>query len=177
MMSNSRGPATLQDLVGELGPLALAGTGEEAAAAGDIVVVTIPLKAYRSVPAGPLAGRVVIDTTNYYPQRDGQIADLDSGLATSRPGRLSPRSSTPSATAPSTPARSPKAGASSPAPPPTAPPTDHSTTTPERPPAPPASAPRWPPPPGSGTGPLTMTSVAGQPESRTCSGMTLRPGR
>jgi len=83
MMSNSRGPATLQDLVGELGPLALAGTGEEAAAAGDIVVVTIPLKAYRSVPAGPLAGRVVIDTTNYYPQRDGQIADLDSGLATS----------------------------------------------------------------------------------------------
>jgi 8-hydroxy-5-deazaflavin:NADPH oxidoreductase len=38
---------------------------------------------YRSVPAGPLAGKIVIDTTNYYPQRDEQIADLDSGLATS----------------------------------------------------------------------------------------------
>jgi predicted dinucleotide-binding enzyme len=83
VLSNSRGPETLQDLVGELGPLARAAAGAEAAAAGDIVVVSIPLKAYRSVPAEPLAGKTVIDTNNYYPQRDGQIAELDSGQATS----------------------------------------------------------------------------------------------
>jgi len=83
VLSNSRGPETLKDLADELGPLARAGTGEQAAAGGDIVVVTIPFKAYRSVPAGPLAGQTVIDTTNYYPQRDGQFADLDSGSATS----------------------------------------------------------------------------------------------
>ena len=47
------------------------------------MVVSIPLKAYRSVPAEPLAGKTVIDTNNYYPQRDGQIAELDSGQATS----------------------------------------------------------------------------------------------
>ena len=83
VLSNSRGPETLKDLVDELGQLARAATGAQAAAAGDIVVVTIPLKAYRSVPVEPLAGKVVIDTNNYYPQRDGQVADLDSGSLTS----------------------------------------------------------------------------------------------
>src|SRR6266487_721203 len=83
IMSNSRGPQTLAGPVGELGPLARAGTGEEAAAGGDLVVVTIPLLAYQRVPAAPLAGKVVIDTCNYYPQRDGQIPELDSGAATS----------------------------------------------------------------------------------------------
>jgi predicted dinucleotide-binding enzyme len=78
VLSNSRGPETLKDLAGELGPLARAGTTEEAAGA-DIVVVSIPVKAYGSVPAG----RVVIDTGNYYPQRDGHIADVDSGSLTS----------------------------------------------------------------------------------------------
>ena len=39
--------------------------------------MTIPLKAYADVPVEPLAGKVVIDTNNYYPQRDGQIAELD----------------------------------------------------------------------------------------------------
>ena len=83
VMSNSRGPETLAGLVEELGTLAWAATGEQAASAGDIVVVTIPLKGYQSVPAGPLAGKVVIDTCNYYSQRDGQIAALDSGSLTS----------------------------------------------------------------------------------------------
>src|SRR5579875_3870763 len=83
VLSNSRGPQTLQDLAAELGPRARAGTGEEAAASGDIVVVSVPLKAYASVPAGPLAGTTVIDTGNYYPERDGQIAELDSGAVTS----------------------------------------------------------------------------------------------
>ena len=77
VISNSRGPDTLQDLVQELGPRARAGTPEQAAAAGDIVVVTIPLKNISDVPVEPLAGKIVIDTGNYYPQRDGQIDELD----------------------------------------------------------------------------------------------------
>jgi len=82
VISNSRGPDTLADLVEELGPKARAGTPNEAATAGDIVVVTVPLKNYRSVPVEPLAGKVVIDTNNYYPQRDGQIPELDSESTT-----------------------------------------------------------------------------------------------
>jgi 8-hydroxy-5-deazaflavin:NADPH oxidoreductase len=77
VISNSRGPETLSALVEELGPRARAGTALEAAVAGDIVVVTIPLKNYRQVPVEPLAGKVVIDTNNYYPQRDGHIPELD----------------------------------------------------------------------------------------------------
>lgn len=82
VLSNSRGPDTLKDLVEELGAGARAGTPEEAAA-GDLVVVSIPFKAYLSVPVAPLAGKPVLDTGNYYPQRDGQIAELDDGSATS----------------------------------------------------------------------------------------------
>jgi predicted dinucleotide-binding enzyme len=70
ILSNSRGPGTLAELAGELGPLARAGTGQEAAEASDLAVVTIPFRAFRSVPAGPLAGKVVIDTCNCYPPRD-----------------------------------------------------------------------------------------------------------
>jgi predicted dinucleotide-binding enzyme len=77
VISNSRGPETLADLVAELGPRARAATPAEAAAAGDIVVVTIPLKAIDSVPVEPLKGKIVVDTNNYYPQRDGHIAELD----------------------------------------------------------------------------------------------------
>jgi len=83
VLSNSRGPATLADLVADLGPLARAGTAEEAATAGDIAVVSIPFRAYPSVPAGPLAGKVVLDTCNYYPERDGHIAALDDRTETS----------------------------------------------------------------------------------------------
>jgi 8-hydroxy-5-deazaflavin:NADPH oxidoreductase len=82
VISNSRGPETLIALVAELGPHARAATVVEAATAGDIIVVTIPLKHYRTVPAGPLAEKVVIDTNNYYPQRDGQIPELDNESTT-----------------------------------------------------------------------------------------------
>jgi 8-hydroxy-5-deazaflavin:NADPH oxidoreductase len=77
VLSNSRGPETLADLVEKLGPRAQAATAAEAAEAADIAVVTVPLKNYRQVPAEPLGGKVVIDTNNYYPDRDGHIADLD----------------------------------------------------------------------------------------------------
>ena len=77
VIANSRGPETLADLVAELGPRAGAATADEAAAAGDFAVVTIPLKNINQVPAGPLAGKVVLDTNNYYWERDGRIPALD----------------------------------------------------------------------------------------------------
>jgi predicted dinucleotide-binding enzyme len=77
VISNSRGPETLTDLVRELGSHARASTPTEAAETGDIVVVTIPLKNIGDVPVKPLAGKIVIDTNNYYPQRDGHITALD----------------------------------------------------------------------------------------------------
>jgi 8-hydroxy-5-deazaflavin:NADPH oxidoreductase len=82
VISNSRGPDSLSGLVAELGPRARAATPVDAAKAGDIVVVTIPLKNYRSVPVAPLAGKTVIDTNNYYPQRDGHIPELDNESTT-----------------------------------------------------------------------------------------------
>lgn len=77
VMSNSRGAETLADLVAELGPRARAATALEAAEAGDFVVVSIPTHALDEVPVEPLAGKIVLETNNYYPQRDGQIAALD----------------------------------------------------------------------------------------------------
>jgi predicted dinucleotide-binding enzyme len=77
VLSNSRGPETLAGLVAELGPNARAGSPEDAASAGDIAVVTVPLRALQSLPTDALDGKTVIDTNNYYPQRDGHIAELD----------------------------------------------------------------------------------------------------
>src|SRR3989442_11861385 len=77
VISNSRGPSTLSALVAELGPSARAATAVDAAQAGDIVVVSVPPKSHRAVPVEPLAGKIVIDTNNYFPGRDGHIPDLD----------------------------------------------------------------------------------------------------
>jgi len=77
VLSNSRGPETLADLVAELGEHARAATPAEAAEAGDLVVVTIPLKNIDQLPVDALAGKLVIDTNNYYPQRDGRIEALE----------------------------------------------------------------------------------------------------
>ena len=82
VISNSHGPETLTALITELGPKARAATVVDAAKAGDMVVVTIPLKHYRTVPVEPLAGKLVIDTMNYYPQRDGRIEELDNESTT-----------------------------------------------------------------------------------------------
>lgn len=75
MLSNSRGPQTLFSAGYGIG--ARVGTTEEAIAFGDIVVIAIPLAAYASVPVEPLAGKIVLDANNYYPQRDGHIGALD----------------------------------------------------------------------------------------------------
>lgn len=82
VISNSRGPETLLPLVAALGPEATAATPAEAAEAGDIVVVSVPLGALADIPTEPLAGKTVIDTSNYYWQRDGHIDDLDNRTVT-----------------------------------------------------------------------------------------------
>ncbi len=87
VLSNSQGPDSLAGLVAELGPNARAATPEEAAEAGDFVIVAIPVTTVDQVPVGPLAGKVVIATINYFPQRDGHIAAIDNGTMTT-PGIL-----------------------------------------------------------------------------------------
>lgn len=83
VLSNSRGPETLGDTAAELGPRASAATSREAAAAGDIVVVAVPVSAFPNLPAAPLAGKIVIDTCNYGAERDGHLPELDGRSLTS----------------------------------------------------------------------------------------------
>src|SRR6202163_929675 len=83
VMSNSHGPKTLARLVGALGPRARAATATAAADGADIVVVGIPFTSFKQVPVEPLAGKIVIDTGNYYPPRDGHVAEIDDGTTTS----------------------------------------------------------------------------------------------
>lgn len=82
VIANSRGVESLQELIAELGPLAAAGTVEEAANAGDAIALSIPLTAVKDLPTGLLRGKIVLDTSNYYPFRDGRIAGLDTGAMT-----------------------------------------------------------------------------------------------
>ncbi|MFJ2542879.1 NADPH-dependent F420 reductase [Microbacterium sp. NPDC087589] len=82
VIANSRGPETLADLVAELGDRASAATAADAAAAGDVVVVTVPLGKIDQLPVEQLAGKIVLDTNNYYFERDGHIDALDKGETT-----------------------------------------------------------------------------------------------
>lgn len=77
VISNSRGPASLADLVAELGATASADTPAGVASRADIVVLAFPLAVYQDLPVAELAGRVVIDAMNYYPQYTGPIPDID----------------------------------------------------------------------------------------------------
>jgi len=85
-LANSRGPETLTDLAAETGAIAV--TCREAARAGEVVVVAIPISSITRLPRDLFAGVsddvVVVDTANYYPQRDGHIAEIESGMTESR---------------------------------------------------------------------------------------------
>ena len=86
-IANSRGPETLGDLAHETGAKPV--TVSEAARAGDVVIVTIPLKNVPALPSDLFAAVpesvVVVDTGNYYPQqRDGKIAEIEAGMTESR---------------------------------------------------------------------------------------------
>ena len=83
VISNSRGPQTLEDLVEHLGDNATSGTVEMARDFGDIVFISIPLGRYAELPVDGWENKIVIDSNNYYPERDGQIAELDEGKTTS----------------------------------------------------------------------------------------------
>jgi 8-hydroxy-5-deazaflavin:NADPH oxidoreductase len=93
VISNSTGPQTLTDLVGELGPKARPATAADAAAAGDFAIVAIPLTGTGGVPVEPLAGKIVLTTCNYFPERDGHCPDIDAGNLTV-PGYLQAHLST-----------------------------------------------------------------------------------
>lgn len=82
VIANSRGPETLKDLIDELGPSARAATAVDAAEAGDFVVVAVPLKLVNDMPVEQLAGKIVLDTNNYMPWRDGHFPVIDSGEKT-----------------------------------------------------------------------------------------------
>lgn len=82
-VANSRGPESLRELAAETG--ATAATVEQAAQAGDLVVVAVPLAAVPALPVEAFAQRVVVDANNYYPQRDGDIPEItDRSLTSSR---------------------------------------------------------------------------------------------
>ncbi|MGH2747803.1 MAG: NADPH-dependent F420 reductase [Actinomycetota bacterium] len=82
-ISNSRGPEKLVHVVAGLGGEAQALTAGDAAEFGEIVVVSVPFGRYRELPTDGVAGKVVIDTNNYYPGRDGHFDDLDGDRITS----------------------------------------------------------------------------------------------
>ncbi|MEU6024800.1 NAD(P)-binding domain-containing protein [Micromonospora sp. NPDC047134] len=82
VIANSRAPGTLHRLVAELGPSARAAYAADAAAAGDFAVVAVPLRLANDMPVDELAGKIVLDTNNYMPWRDGNFPVIDSGEKT-----------------------------------------------------------------------------------------------
>jgi predicted dinucleotide-binding enzyme len=82
VIANSHGPETLNALIKELGDGARAATAVEAAEAGDFAIVAIPLPGTGQVPVAPLAGKIVLNTCNYFPDRYGQVGRIDTGEIT-----------------------------------------------------------------------------------------------
>ena len=82
-IANSRGAETLRDLVDEIGGNAKAVSVREAVNFGDVIFVSIPFGKYRELPADAFDGKIVIDSNNYYPGRDGNFVELDEGVTTS----------------------------------------------------------------------------------------------
>ena len=82
-IANSRGAETLQDLAAELGEKAQAVNVEDAAEFGEIVFVSIPFGKYKQLPENIFEGKIVIDSNNYYPERDGNYLELDEDRTTS----------------------------------------------------------------------------------------------
>jgi predicted dinucleotide-binding enzyme len=77
VLISSRHPEELQGLAKSLGPKARAGTPREAAVFGDVVLISVPYGALPQVGKdlqNELKGKVVLDTGNPYPERDGEMA-------------------------------------------------------------------------------------------------------
>ena len=82
-LANRRGLESLQSLINELGPNAQPGTVDEVTATAEVIVLAVPFRAVFEIPAAHFAEKIVVDATNYYPQRDGHIDSLDLGTVTS----------------------------------------------------------------------------------------------
>lgn len=74
-IANSRGPESLAPLCADIG--CEAGTAREAAMAGELVLIAVPLSQLAALPADALADKIVLDANNYYPERDGAFVELD----------------------------------------------------------------------------------------------------
>jgi predicted dinucleotide-binding enzyme len=83
LIANSRGPESLGEIAVKTG--ATPATTEEAARAKDLIIIAIPLKAIVNLPKNLLSASkaIIIDAGNYYPSRDGQIAEIAGGLTDS----------------------------------------------------------------------------------------------
>jgi predicted dinucleotide-binding enzyme len=77
VICNSRGPESLAGMVSDLGPKLRASTLEDVAASADLIVLAVPFAVYSKLPVDTLAGKIVVDTLNYYPQRDGVMPEVD----------------------------------------------------------------------------------------------------
>jgi 8-hydroxy-5-deazaflavin:NADPH oxidoreductase len=89
-VSNSRGPASLRELVAELGPSAQAMTVEDAARWAEVVLLAVPWRTPEALPpADTVAGKIVIDAMNPYTS-DGGIADLGDATSSERTRALLP---------------------------------------------------------------------------------------
>jgi len=82
-IANSRGPDSLTDLVQDLGESARPTTVEDAASIAELVLVAIPFGRFGELPAEALRNKIVVDATNYYPERDGHFRELDEDTTTS----------------------------------------------------------------------------------------------
>lgn len=72
-VSNRRGAESMAGLLSGIGKSGRSASIQEAADFGEVVLIAIPFGQYRTLPTAPLAGKIVIDAMNYYPQRDGKI--------------------------------------------------------------------------------------------------------
>jgi predicted dinucleotide-binding enzyme len=89
-VSNSRGPESLRDLVAELGAHARAGTVEEAARFGEVVLLAVPWRTPEALPPPEaVRGKVVIDAMNPY-RPDGGLYDLGDATSSEEVARRLP---------------------------------------------------------------------------------------
>jgi 8-hydroxy-5-deazaflavin:NADPH oxidoreductase len=83
ILSNSRGPDTLAEVIASIPGGVRAGTVAEAAGFGDLVAVAVPVPAIRQLPPEPFAGKIVVDANNHYPEPDARVPELDADETTS----------------------------------------------------------------------------------------------
>jgi predicted dinucleotide-binding enzyme len=82
-ISNSRGPQSLELMLGVLLPGAVAMTVNDVAQKSDIIILAMPLNKYSALDPEWLAGKIVIDAMNYWPPTEGRIPEFMNEQVTS----------------------------------------------------------------------------------------------